>query len=370
MILKLRGDSTEAQLARLTSELAQAGLKVMRSSERRRPILAIAGTLEGELRERVLALNFVEEAHAKRGEWLRADRAFMERPTVVNVSGIAFGGGSVAVIAGPCSVEGSDQVHESAQIVRRCGAHMLRGGAFKPRTSPYAFQGLGREGLRLLKEAGEAEGLPIISEVMDAAQVATFRDLDVDCLQIGARNMQNFTLLKAAATAGRPVLLKRGLAATVAEWLSAAEYLLAHGCDDVLLCERGIRTFETATRNTLDLSVLPLLELWTHLPVVVDPSHATGIPALIPPLSRAAVAAGAAGIAVEMHPRPEEARSDGAQALLPGELAELVASSRAIAGATGARLARPAPLPGLPSAPPLELVTKIAPPEPESAQPL
>jgi 3-deoxy-7-phosphoheptulonate synthase len=337
VILRLRGDTTETELVRLTGELTQAGLRVMRSNERRRPILAVAGDLTGELRERVLGLAFLEEAVEKRGEWLRADLAFRDRPSIVDVSGIRIGGGKVAVIAGPCGVEGRDVIHESARIVRDAGAHILRGGAFKPRTSPYAFQGLGREGLRLLKEAGDSQGLPVVSEVMDAAQVPTFRDLDIDCLQIGARNMQNFTLLRAAAGAGRPVLLKRGLAATVAEWLSAAEYLLAHGCDDVVLCERGIRTFETATRNTLDLSVLPLLELWTHLPVVVDPSHATGIPALIPPLSRAAIAAGAAGIAVEVHPRPEDARSDGAQALLPGELAELVATSRAIAGAVGAR---------------------------------
>ncbi|MBA2557870.1 MAG: N-acetylneuraminate synthase family protein, partial [Chloroflexi bacterium] len=194
---------------------------------------------------------------------------------------------------------------------------------------------------RQLRAAGDAEGMPVVSEVMDASHVRAFVDEGIDCLQIGARNMQNFTLLKAGATAGRPVLLKRGLAATVVEWLQAAEYLLAHGCDEVVLCERGIRTFETATRNTLDLTVLPLLRQWTHLPFVVDPSHAAGIPALIPALARAAVAAGCDGLAVEVHPRPSEARSDGEQALLPGELSRLIADVRILAAVTGARLAEP-----------------------------
>jgi 3-deoxy-7-phosphoheptulonate synthase len=199
----------------------------------------------------------------------------------------------VVVIAGPCSVEGREAVLETARAVRDAGAHLLRGGAFKPRTSPYSFQGLGVEGLRQLKAAGEAVGLPVVSEIMDASDLRAFVEEGIDCLQIGARNMQNFTLLKSVAGSGLPVLLKRGLAATVEEWLAAAEYLAHGGAQDVILCERGIRTFERATRNTLDLTVLPLLREWTHLAVVVDPAHAAGIARIIPPLARASIAAGA-----------------------------------------------------------------------------
>jgi 3-deoxy-7-phosphoheptulonate synthase len=241
----------------------------------------------------------------------------------------------VVVIAGPCSVEGREAVLDVARAVRAAGAHLLRGGAFKPRTSPYAFQGFGVEGLRQLKDAGQAVGLPVVSEIMDAADVPAFLEHGIDCLQIGARNMQNFTLLKAVARADRPVLLKRGLAATVEEWLSAAEYLASGGCERVILCERGIRTFERATRNTLDLTVLPLLREWTHLPILVDPAHACGIARLIPALSRASIAAGADGVAVEVHLDPSAARSDGPQALLPGEFASLVAEARVMAGVLG-----------------------------------
>jgi 3-deoxy-7-phosphoheptulonate synthase len=227
-------------------------------------------------------------------------------------------------------------VRETAAAVADAGAHILRGGAFKPRTSPHAFQGLGVEGLRQLKRAGADHGLPVISEIMDAADVPAFVGEGIDCLQIGARNMQNFTLLKAVARTGLPVMLKRGLAATVDEWLSAAEYLA--GSCPVILCERGIRTFEQATRNTLDLTVLPLLREWCHLPILVDPAHAAGIARIIPPLARAAVAVGADGIAVEVHPRPAEALSDGAQALVPAELTRLVADARVMAAVTGRRL--------------------------------
>jgi len=230
-------------------------------------------------------------------------------------------------------------MEEAARSVAAAGAHILRGGAFKPRTSPYAFQGFGVEGLRQLKDAGDRHGLPVLSEIMDASDLPAFLDHDIDCLQIGARNMQNFRLLKAVAQAGKAVVLKRGLSATVEEWLYAAEYLAAGGCQGIILCERGIRTFETATRNTLDLTVLPLLSELTHLPVIVDPSHAAGIARLVAPLSRASIAAGAAGVAVEVHPRPSEARSDGPQALLPPELMGLVADARVQAAVSDRRLA-------------------------------
>jgi 3-deoxy-7-phosphoheptulonate synthase len=335
MILRLETNTTHERVQALRERIESQGLRTYLSPEAARPIVAVVDkipdTLLSELRARPEVVAIVKPE----GDWRLVDRAYRETPSVVDVGGVQVGGDSVVVIAGPCSVESKEVMHEIARAVREGGAQLLRGGAFKPRTTPYAFQGLGVEGLRLLKDAGEAVSLPVVSEVMDAAEIRAFLDHDIDCLQVGARNMQNFTLLKALAKARRPVLLKRGLSATVKEWLYAAEYLAAGGCDRVILCERGIRTFETATRNTLDLTVLPLLRGWTHLPIIVDPAHAAGVARLIPPLARASVAAGADGIAVEVHPRPAEARSDGPQALLPAELCTLVADARIQAAVTG-----------------------------------
>ena len=342
MILRLRRGTAEERVQALRARCARAGLRTVLSPESARPIVAVVDPLPAALAAELSAHPDLDEAVRPKGDWRLVARAFRERPTTVNVGGVRVGGGQVVVIAGPCSVEGRAQVLEVAAAVREAGAQLLRGGAFKPRTSPYSFQGFGVEGLRQLKDAGAAVGLPVVSEIMDAATLPAFLDHGIDCLQIGARNMQNFTLLKAVAGAGRPVLLKRGLAATVEEWLYSAEYLAAYGCADVILCERGIRTFETATRNTLDLTILPLLREWTHLPIVVDPAHAAGIARIIPPLSRASIAAGADGVAVEVHPRPEEARSDGPQALLPAELTALVAEARIQAAVTG-RSYHPAP---------------------------
>jgi len=342
MILRLHSGTPAAEVQRLLDRLRGAGLRVERSPAPGRPVLAIVDRVADSLAAELERDPAVAETIRPPSSWVLVHRAFRDLPTTVDVGGVRIGGGEVVVIAGPCSVEGRQHMLETARCVRQAGAHILRGGAFKPRTSPWAFQGFGVEGLRQLKEAGAAVGLPVVSEIMDAAWLPAFLDHDVDCLQIGARNMQNFSLLKAVAGAGRPVLLKRGLAATVEEWLQSAEYLVAFGCPWVVLCERGIRTFERATRNTLDLTVLPLLREWTHLPVVVDPSHAAGIARIIPPLARAAVAAGADGVAVEVHPRPEEARSDGPQALLPGELRTLVAEVRVQAAVTG-RALHPAP---------------------------
>ncbi|MEM9803187.1 MAG: 3-deoxy-7-phosphoheptulonate synthase, partial [Planctomycetota bacterium] len=288
MIVAFEKGTSEADVQGVVRDLETRGLRTARSSEPRRPIVAIVDSVPEEVTGQLTANPIVADVVRPRGSWRRVDRAFRDAPTVVDVGGVPFGGRGVTVIAGPCSVEGRDVIREVAALAKASGAHVLRGGAFKPRTSPYAFQGLGKEGLRQLKEAGDEVGMPVISEVMDAAQLPAFRDAGVDCLQIGARNMQNFTLLKAVAGTGVPVMLKRGLSATIAEWLQAAEYLAAFGAEGIILCERGIRTFETATRNTLDLTVLPLLRQWTHLPIVVDPSHAAGIPELIPPLSRAA----------------------------------------------------------------------------------
>jgi 3-deoxy-7-phosphoheptulonate synthase len=247
---------------------------------------------------------------------MKSARGARPEGTRVRVGGVEIGGSEIVVAAGPCSVETEAQVHEAARAVAAAGARLLRGGAFKPRTSPYAFQGLGEEGLRLLAAAGAATGLPTVTEVMTAEDVPLVARY-ADALQVGARNAQNFSLLKALGGAGKPVLLKRGFATTVDELLMSAEYVLAHGNPDVILCERGIRTFETCTRNTLDLNAVVVLKQLTHLPVLVDPSHGTGRRELVTPLSKAALAVGADGLIIEVHPRPEEALSDGAQSLTP-----------------------------------------------------
>ena len=264
-------------------------------------------------------------------------REFRHSDTVITVGGTSLGGGHVALIAGPCSVESREQLLEAARAAKDGGATMLRGGAFKPRTSPYAFQGLGVEGLEILAEAREASGLPIVTELMDPRHledVAAYSDI----IQIGARNMQNFQLLSAVGEVDRPVLLKRGLAATIEELLMAAEYIVKEGNDKVILCERGIRTFETATRNTLDISAVPIIKQRSHLPVVVDPSHAAGKTDLVEPLALAAVVAGADGIMIEMHPSPETALSDGAQSLNPAEFARVAARIRDIVAWAGKTL--------------------------------
>jgi 3-deoxy-7-phosphoheptulonate synthase len=263
-----------------------------------------------------------------------ASRTFKPEGTVVTVGDVRIGGDEVIVMAGPCSAESEPQVRAAAAAVRRAGAKVLRGGAFKPRSSPYSFQGLGEEGLRLLRAAGDAEGLGVVTEVMDAAQiplVAAYADM----LQIGARNMQNYTLLKELGKAGKPVLLKRGLSATIEEWLLSAEYVAAAGNQQVVLCERGIRTFETATRNTMDISAIPVIEKRSHLPVVADPSHGVGIRDKVAAMARAAVAAGADGLLIEVHVEPDKALSDGAQSLQPDQFQALMDQLRIIVPALG-----------------------------------
>jgi 3-deoxy-7-phosphoheptulonate synthase len=257
--------------------------------------------------------------------------------TLVLVGDTVVGGERITVIAGPCSVESREQLLETARSVRSSGASMLRGGAFKPRTLPYSFQGLGVEGLELLAEARDETGLPVVTEVMAPADVEIVESYS-DVLQIGARNMQNYPLLKRVGEAGKPVLLKRGLSSTIEEWLGAAEYVLHGGNRDVILCERGIRTFEKLTRFTLDLAAVPLLKEVSHLPVVVDPSHGTGQRSLVSPMARAAVAAGADGLLVEVHPKPDEAKSDGAQSLRPPEFSSLMEGLRPVARAVGRSL--------------------------------
>ena len=261
--------------------------------------------------------------------------------TIVRVGELEFGGPGFVVIAGPCAVEGQEQTESAAAAVAEHGAHLLRGGAYKPRTSPYAFQGMGEPGLRVLAEAGRKHGMGVVAEVMDASQIPAMLEY-VDVLQVGARNMQNFSLLRALSKVQRPVLLKRGLSATVEEWLLAAEYLRDGGNGDVILCERGIRTFETATRNTLDLGAVAVVKQRSHLPVIVDPSHAAGVRELVIPLTLAAAAAGADGLLVEVHPRPEQALCDGAQALTPSLFGELMARLNPVLHAVDRGLWKPA----------------------------
>ncbi|CAM3060650.1 3-deoxy-7-phosphoheptulonate synthase [Corallococcus soli] len=261
--------------------------------------------------------------------------------TRVRVGGVEVGGRGFVVMAGPCAVEGAEQLELSARAVAHAGAHLLRGGVFKPRTSPYAFQGMGEPGLKLLVDAGRRHGLPIISEVMETEQLPLMAQ-HADILQVGARNMQNFGLLRALGRLRKPVLLKRGLSATVQEWLNAAEYILAGGNEQVILCERGIRTFETAMRNTLDLAAVAWAKEKSHLPVIVDPSHATGIPSLIAPMSLAAAAAGADGLLIEVHARPEQALCDGQQALSPEDFASLMRRLPGVLAAVDRHLWTPA----------------------------
>ncbi len=339
MILRFPLGTTAEQVQERCQRIQAAGARTIRSTEPARPIVAVVDKLPAELDRALREDPGIEEVVTPKGELRLAHRAFRDSATVAKVGEVEFGGPGVAVIAGPCSVEGREFMREVAGYCQQAGAHVLRGGAYKPRTSPYSFQGFGVEGLAQLKDAGDEFGMPVVSEIMDAAHLAAFVDHDIDCLQVGARNMQNFSLLKAIAAAGRPVLLKRGLSGTVEEWLYSAEYLCAFGAPQVILCERGIRTYETATRNTLDLTILPLLRELTHLPVIVDPAHAVGVARFIPPLARAAIASGADGLAVEVHPRPEQARSDGPQALLPGELTGLIADTRVIAAVCDRRLA-------------------------------
>ena len=279
-----------------------------------------------------------------------ASRELKKSDTVVSILDVKVGGSRFAVTAGPCAVESKDQINETARLVRAAGAAMLRGGAYKPRTSPYSFQGLGEEGLKLLKDAGEREGMPVVSEIVDGALAERMADY-VDVFQIGARNMQNFELLKRVGSIGKAVLLKRGLAATIDEWLMAAEYLLAHGTDDIILCERGIRTFETQTRNTLDISSIPVVKQLSHLPIIVDPSHAIGIRDKVPPLGLAAVAAGADGLLLEVHPNPDEAASDGPQSLFPEQFDKLMRDIEVLASVVGKEIFR-LPVSGLGSGPP------------------
>jgi 3-deoxy-7-phosphoheptulonate synthase len=341
MIIITKPGVTDAELDHIRERIETLGMRTHLSRGEHRTILGCIGD-ESLLQEAaLLSMPGVESVTPVLKPYKLASREFVARPTTIRVGNTAVGGRELSIIAGPCSVEGRDMLRTTARSVAAAGAGMLRGGAFKPRTSPYAFQGLGEAGLRMLADARAETGLPIVTEVMDTRQVEMIAEY-ADVLQIGARNMQNFSLLSEVGRVQRPVLLKRGLSATIKELLMAAEYVMAQGNRDVILCERGIRTYETATRNTLDVAAIPVLKAETHLPVLVDPSHAGGRADLVAPLSFAAIAAGADGLVVEVHPCPEEALSDGDQSLTLEGFAELMRRIRPFAHAAGRTMAEPA----------------------------
>jgi 3-deoxy-7-phosphoheptulonate synthase len=337
MIEVMKKGATGAQIANVTARIEQLGCRVHLSEGEERTIIGVIGNGRPLDREPIERLDGVERTVPILRPFKLASREFHPHDTVVKVNGVSIGGRRVVVMAGPCAVESCEQLLETARVVKEAGGRVLRGGAFKPRTSPYSFQGLGEEGLRLLAQARDETGLPVVTEVIDPQMVPLVTTY-ADILQVGARNMQNYALLHAVGEAQRPVLLKRGMMSTIEELLMAAEYVLSHGNERVILCERGIRTFEHYTRNTLDISAVPLLKQLCHLPVVVDPSHGTGKWELVEPVSRAAVAAGADGLIIEVHPHPEAALSDGVQSLKPARFAALMESLRPVAEAVGRTL--------------------------------
>jgi 3-deoxy-7-phosphoheptulonate synthase len=324
MIISMKLHATREEIEEVCARIREFGYKIHTIEGAERVVIGAIGVGDvSPCLEALEAMPQVEKAVAISAPYKFVSREFRREPTVVRVNGTDIGGHEFVVMAGPCSVESEEQIMETAAAVAAAGGKLLRGGAFKPRTSPYEFQGLELEGLKLLRKAKEATGLAIVTEVMSERDIPLIAEY-ADLLQIGARNMQNFPLLKALGRCGRPVLLKRGMSSTIKELLMSAEYIVGHGNPNVVLCERGIRTFETATRNTCDIVAVPVLKELTHLPVILDPSHATGRRNLVPPLCRAAVAIGADGLLVEVHPHPEKARSDGAQSLYIHQFHEMM----------------------------------------------
>lgn len=323
MLVIMKDRASQADVQHVVDLLTEAGAEAHLSRGEIKTIIGVIGDREVIYTLELEGLAGVEQVVRVLKPFKLVSRDFQPEDTVVRVGTSTLGGGAFGVIAGPCSIESAEQMLAAARAVRDAGATMLRGGAYKPRTSPYAFQGMGVEGLKLLREAGDETGLPVVTEVLDVRDAATVAEY-ADVLQVGARNMQNFMMLDELGTMRKPILLKRGLAATIEELLSAAEYVLKGGNRDVILCERGIRTFETYTRNTLDLAAVAALKMLTHLPVIADPSHATGRRDLIAPMARAGIAAGADGLMIEVHPDPEHARCDGPQSLTPADFGALM----------------------------------------------
>jgi len=339
MVVIMEVGAEEARIEQVIEKLNAFGFDVHRSSGSRQTVLGAIGVKPEFDHRHILLIDGVAEVHRVTAPYKFASRTWRDTETVVNLDGVTVGGMELAVMAGPCSVESEEQIHESARQVAAAGARILRGGAFKPRSSPYSFQGHGEPGLRWMRDAADAHGMRVVTEVMESGQVDLVARY-ADILQIGARNMQNYPLLRAVGQSGCAVLLKRGLSATIEEWLMSAEYILSADNPDVILCERGIRTFEPSTRNTLDLSAVPVVKSKSHLPVIVDPSHATGIRNKVAPMALAAVAAGADGLMIEVHPNPDEALSDGPQSLFPEQFRDLMDRVRDVARVVG-RSVRP-----------------------------
>ncbi|HUF37979.1 MAG TPA: 3-deoxy-7-phosphoheptulonate synthase [Anaerolineales bacterium] len=337
MLVVMNTDAAQKEISAVIERAESLGLTTHLVRGTDRTAIGLTGDLGPVMRDHFIQLSGVQDVVPISKPYKLASREFHPQDTIFDLGGIGVGGQEVFIIAGPCSVESRTQLLETADAVREAGAHALRGGAFKPRTSPYSFQGLGEEGLQILAEARERTGMPVVTEVMETDKIPLITRY-ADVLQIGARNMQNFPLLHAVGESQFPVLLKRGISATVDELLMSAEYLLSHGNRRVILCERGIRSYETSTRNTTDINAIPVLRGRTHLPIFLDPSHATGHWEYVVPIARAAVAAGADGLIIEVHPRPAEALSDGGQSLKPERFAELIRQVKAIAEAVGRRV--------------------------------
>ncbi len=334
MLIVMQQGATEPQVEAVVERLVELGFNVHRSTGVIHTLLGGVGGRDDFDLASFEVMEGVKEAHRIVSPYKLASRGFRPDGTVVKVGGVEIGGERIVVMAGPCSVESQEQIERCAEIVAHAGARVIRGGAFKPRSSPYSFQGMGEEGLALLRAAADRHGLLVVSEVMEIAQIPLLAQY-ADILQVGARNMQNFNLLRELGVQRKPVLLKRGIAATIEELLLSAEYVLAGGNYDVILCERGIRTFETYTRNTMDISAIPVVKSLSHLPMIADPSHGTGRRDKVAPMARAAVAAGADGLLIEVHPDPDHALSDGAQSLRPEQFEELMAQIHRIAQAVG-----------------------------------
>jgi len=330
----MRERATDAQVQAVIAKLVEMGFDVHRSTGALKVVLGAVGGSRQFDTALIEVLDGVQEVHRITEPYKLASRTFKQENTVITVGDVRIGGDEVIVMAGPCSAETEEQVEASAAAVKRAGAKVLRGGAFKPRSSPYSFQGLGEDGLRLLRAAADRHNLKLVSEIMDLSQLEVMERY-VDILQVGARNMQNFTLLRELGHSKTPVLLKRGISATIEEWLLSAEYVLSGGNMNVMLCERGIRTFESYTRNTFDISAIPVVQQLSHLPVLADPSHGTGKRDKVAPMARAAVAAGCDGLLIEVHNDPDHALSDGAQSLFPSQFDRLMAELRIIAPAIG-----------------------------------
>ena len=338
MIIVFKKDATKNEINNLIKRVKKLGLKAMVSRGEERTIVGVIGPEDIVRLHPLDVFPGVDKVMPVLAPYKLVSREFKEKKSVIKIrEGVEIGSGKIAIIAGPCSIESEEQISEVAKKVKDAGAVILRGGAFKPRSSPYTFQGLGEEALKMLKSVSEKLDMPTATEVMDTRDVALVAKY-TDILQIGARNMQNFSLLKEVGQTKKPIILKRGLSATIKELLMSAEYILSEGNFNVILCERGIRTFEEFTRNTLDLSAVPLIKMLSHLPIIVDPSHAAGRWGLVAPLSKAAIACGADGLLVEVHPNPQEALSDGSQQLLPDNFTSLVNELRDIAKAVGRQI--------------------------------